>query len=86
VPQFGALKSARWRQFMGGSGAQIVIGQDDEALIRWGEKRGEVGAKVPASRRYTVGVALIQTSEEIVTSLICLCWLPANFLEVGLLP
>jgi predicted phage-related endonuclease len=34
------------RHFVGGSDAQIIMGQDEKALIRlWREKRGEVGRK-----------------------------------------
>jgi predicted phage-related endonuclease len=32
------------RQFIGGSDARIIMGQDEKALIRlWQEKRGQVG-------------------------------------------
>jgi predicted phage-related endonuclease len=32
------------RQFIGGSDARIIMGQDEKALIRlWQEKRGEIG-------------------------------------------
>ena len=32
------------RQFIGGSDARIIMGQDEKALIRlWKEKRGEIG-------------------------------------------
>jgi hypothetical protein len=36
------------RQFIGGSDARVIIGQDEKALIRlWKEKRGEVGPEGP---------------------------------------
>jgi len=36
--------SASRRDFIGGSDARIIMGQDEKALIRlWQEKRGEVG-------------------------------------------
>jgi hypothetical protein len=43
VKQLKHLDESR-RQFIGGSNARIIIGQDEKALIRlWQEKRGEVG-------------------------------------------
>ncbi len=34
------------RQFIGGSDARIIMGKDEEALLRlWREKRGEVAAE-----------------------------------------
>jgi predicted phage-related endonuclease len=39
-----AWNSTDRRQFIGGSDARIIMGQDEKALIRlWQEKRGEVG-------------------------------------------
>jgi hypothetical protein len=39
-----AWNSTDRRQFIGGSDARIIMGQDEKALIRlWKEKRGEVG-------------------------------------------
>ena len=36
--------SASRRDFIGGSDARIIMGQDEKALVRlWQEKRGEVG-------------------------------------------
>ena len=40
------LKSSRRRYFIGGSDARIIMGDDEEALLRlWREKRGEVEPK-----------------------------------------
>src|SRR6201987_472017 len=37
------LESGTRRQFIGGSDARIIMGEDEEALVRlWREKRGEV--------------------------------------------
>ena len=37
-------KLSRRRDFIGGSDARVIMGQDEKALIRlWQEKRGEVG-------------------------------------------
>jgi predicted phage-related endonuclease len=39
-----AWNSTDRRQFIGGSDARIIMGQDEKALIRlWQEKRGEIG-------------------------------------------
>jgi hypothetical protein len=43
-PQKAVLKSPDRRFFIGGSDARVIMGQDENALIRlWQEKRGEVG-------------------------------------------
>src|SRR5271169_7207573 len=42
VPRVGLNSNAERRQFIGGSDARIVMGNDEVALVRlWREKRGE---------------------------------------------
>jgi hypothetical protein len=44
IPIKRLADSANRRNFIGGSDARIIMGQDEKALIRlWMEKRGEVG-------------------------------------------
>jgi predicted phage-related endonuclease len=45
LPAASRTQSSR-RDFIGGSDARIIMGQDEKALIRlWQEKRGEVGSE-----------------------------------------